>query len=424
MLPALEALTEKIQGLKNFNKIDAESLAFVKEVVKEFEEATKAIVDDEQAKEEGMKNVVLQVKIAVNTMGQTVSGAMTLLGDLKKREGAVRKDFDKDISKFGKALKDKRKELKRARKEAKGAGGQILASLQNEIATYEKQESSAKNINNQLKQTYKTMDNEISQMRKLLQKIRGAARTQRRWERKVQRREKDVEKRWKKLSEAQEKIAEHAEKEIAMPQLLVALLAQDTGKFFANLVEVIKEDIRFSKQLKTIAIQNVIMGQQMVAFTKLSEGLAESEEAVEEGGEAILSLTAGVAGDQEVKVDEQKITADLEASRKRIDYEKTIEKYLEEMETKVEQQSAAVAGEIDKLVAMDEKTIAETEAENKEKQEHLGKTVASIAATKEAAGQWSTDMANKYGDQLKKRNEIAAASYKRARKFEKHAAAA
>lgn len=423
-IPIIEDLMKRIKNTVNHADIDSRALKFVKEYFDKLLADLKAVLDDEKKKEEEMEGLLKNVKEAVAEMAKVIRGARKALTKLQKDERKERKHYDKEMKDIEKAIKAKEKKLRTLKKKGKKANPEVVAALAREIALAKSQAKTARQINKKLKDTYKFMKKEIKEMKKLLRKILKSDKSQKRYWRKLKKREGQVEKRFNKLEKSFDEIRkqEGAFAAGATPQTVAVEISPAISGFFEKLKEVAKEDLSFDKQAKSIATENIVLAKQMEAFEKLEQSLTESEEAVEKGAGAVTQLISAISSNTESKVAAKKIIDILKKESSKLEYEKKIQKYMEEMDKRIEQQSSAMTAQIDSLIQMDEKTIAEAEAGKEDNMKHIGNSMATIAARKEAVDKTYRPKATAFGQQLEKRNTIAAAAYKQAIRAERKAA--
>jgi hypothetical protein len=153
----------------------------------------------------------------------------------------------------------------------------------------------------------------------------------------------------------------------------------------------------------------------MLAFVKLLSSLDETEKAVDQGTQAMTSIVATIMS-QDVAASLQQQRKILVGSIIDLDYKTKVEQTMAALTQEQEQKTMRAAQKVDELLQKEKRIIEENEALHKQESQHLANSMGTMVNRKIALDQTYFQQAVKFGDQLEKRNEIAAAAYQDALK--------
>ena len=288
----------------------------------------------------------------------------------------------------------------------------------------------AKIIIKQLLATYSFIKSEIRQMKRLLNYVIANERDIKKYEELLYYRNRQIDGNFKILNAAVSSIEKIAQHEIENPHKVAAYLSSGLKNYFEVYSRILEDDLKFDSTVKEITVKNFVISQQMQAFQKLARAFTQSKEALKSGVEALTELAKGVVG-EESKSNVDEIVSKLQGARKILDYEQSIESYMESLAQTLQSKSSQLNAFIQQIIEEDKKLIEKIRLEEESNSSHLGSVIGTavwkkiqIDKKKIKIDQKYMAQAQAYGNDLQKRNRIAANSYRQAMSAESLAAAA
>ncbi|MBI2661876.1 hypothetical protein HYX11_00260 [Candidatus Woesearchaeota archaeon] len=409
----IESLKRKLQPLSKLMAIDQTTIKYLK---KEYfgvsAQKLKDIIEAETTNEQHHRKFLDSIKGRINDLKYIEKFANGELNVLKKRELKEHKNFQKELKALKNAITDKYKQLAKEKSKGKNADSTLLAQLSKEIEMLQRNAVSLQELNEQIEKTYVMMELEITQLQQILKDVVEIVKNERKYSKTIDRREKELKNRLKEISKKWEGINKNIEQLNSSELLYPVILkySQQIQEFYNFYITLLQEDFNFEQKLKDIVTQNGIIENKLNAFLKLLLSLNESEKAVDAGLESVLAIMNTIYT-EDVKVFLQKERKNIEEAAVLIDYEEKIEKYLQALEKTVEQQNKKELVEIDALLEKEKENLAQVQTFQKQLAEELGGVMATNVNRKLALDENYMKQADKFAEQLKQRNETAAAAY-------------
>lgn len=415
-LKYINGLIGRIGQMVNYNKIDSHVIAYLENYVNNLLSYLRAEVGTEEGKEKDMKELIIQLKEAIVEMRQVLNEAKTEAGIFRKFERKARNDYSKEIKDLARSLKAKEKELKQAKRAGKGADRNLIANLEREIALMRKQHDAANRLNSQLKSTFKMMDKEIKETRKMIRRLLKLDKNMNRTDKTINKTESKIEKKFKQMRESFEKLEKaigtfESSKNI---HLIALSISKELNDFLKKNKDLGLMTSQFDKSLRNIVTVGFEMSRLTEAYEKMIRGLTDSEKAVDQGMEVLTKVMQSVTSDSEIQIDEKEVADTLEQLKQLLDYEEKIEKYLSNLVTAIEYKLRELFGLIDRLVEEDMRIVNSIEASSG----NLGKMMAGAVDRKIAVDEKYMNQAEQFESQLNSRNAAAARAYSQARRAE------
>ena len=178
-------------------------------------------------------------------------------------------------------------------------------------------------------------------------------------------------------------------------------------------MEVLEKDIEVERDIKQFLISNIVIERKMESFTRLLISLEESEQALEQGTGGVVSLIS-VIMTLDISGSLRKQAQIIRKESKVLDDEKRVEKVLIALDQEIQQKTMFTIKNIDQLIDKEKNLLAETQATHREESDLLGQSMATMVDRKISIDKKYASQARKFGTQLERRNQRAAATYQKA----------
>ena len=371
-------------------------------------------VEDEHEKETYHGELVKRLRGAAKVARGVISAARTALYNLRKAERKERRNFRKELKDISYALNAKRSELNKIRK-SKEADRAALIQLQREIKLMQQQSIDVMQLNKQLQNTYRVMNWETREMRRLLRVVFRKEKQVSKFERTADKREKAIEKRFSMLNQ----FATELEKS-TNPNNPHDMAIQFSGKlnvFYDKYREIINGDLEFDGQVRNILLLNITLAMQMEAYEKMSISLAQAEEAVDLGLAASADMIAAIVSSQDQRANLKVLVGDIQKAGGDVNYETRVEQFLQQLTRRIELETSNATSQITVLMKEDKRLAAEIEKAKLDNSSHIGRAMATVVDRKVQIDEKYMSQARQFEKQLKDRNTIAARAYAQARRL-------
>ncbi len=415
-LENIAVLKKKLDSLNKNKKIDSTTVTYLQRYFESLEDHLIKQAEYEENSVENHLQFVEKLRETLNDLTSISEAAKKKAQKLKRKEGREKRSFKKELSSVQKSIKEKRKKLNSISKEKK-ADPTVIAQLKREIQLLEQNSKNLAGVEEQLTKSHEMIDLEIGQLRKLLQDVVAIAKNQKRKAKKLDQRDKDLKQKIEKLTKNREKLTT-AVRNLKEPEQIYDVVIKFSialNDYFNFYIESIKENISFEQILKEITIQNFLLLRKMAAVDQVLISLDQTEEAIDEGTEAIVRIVQIIYSDD--------VTGSLQEEKKNIlsqiallESEVNVEKTMRALEQEGEQKERDTLASIEELITKEKKRAAENEATYEENTNHLGQSMATMVNRKVAIGERYTDEMISFEQQLQKHNEQASAAYQQALK--------
>ena len=409
----IEKLMKSLNNAGNFSTIDKGVTDYLNKLFVSIGGAIRRNVEDEHEKETYHGELVKRLREVAKEARSVIKGARTALNMLQKAKKKERKNFKKEIKDISKSLKDKNKEIKKIRK-SRQADRTAIAQLQREVVLLQQQLGFVNRLNNQLKNTYRTMDKELKEMKRLLKTVSKTEKKVGRHEKNADKREKKIEKKYSSLN----KLAGELEKSlegVTNPHEMAIKFSGKLKEFYDKSKEIISDDLVFDDEVRKILLLNITITIQMEAYESLSIGLEQVEKGVDQGLGAATNIISAIVGGQDQRANLQNLIGEIKKAGGEIDYGTRVEMFLQQLTRRIEQAERNVNAQITELENEDKRLIGEIDRANEENSSHIGRTMATMVNRKTQIDTKYMSEARKFEQQLQGRNKTASIAYRRAR---------
>jgi len=414
---SLENLMKSLNNTSNFSTIDGRVAKFLKQIFTSMSEVIKRSVEDEHEKETHHGELVKRVREIAKEARGVIKAARTALKMLQKAKKKERKNFKQELKAISNSIKNKRNELKKISR-SKQADRTTIAQLQREINLMQQQHSFMDQLNKQLKNTYRTMDREASEIRRLLRAVSGTERQVGKHEKTADKREKSVEKRFNSLNKLAEELEKSFEGITENSNLIHKFAIEFSGRlkeFYGKYKEIVSGDLVFDEEIRNILLLNITIAMQMEAFERMTISLDQAEKAVDQGLGAATNIAAAIVGGQDQKNNLKNLIGEIKKAGGEIDYESRVEMFLQQLTKRIEEEERSVNGQISELVNEDKRIAEEIDRVNQENSGHIGQAMGTMVNRKIQIDTKYMNEARKFEQQLQSRNQVAGRNYKLAR---------
>ena len=415
----IESLQKRLNFLNKLDKIDEATAKYLHDYFQKISEKTKQDLEYEQTSEAHHKTFVKHLRQALSDLKTISEEARRNLNQVSSKEKREKRTFQKELRTIKWVIIGKQWRLRIERLKGRGADPSLIAQLQKEIVLLEKNQAELDKLTKQLIATHEMLDLEIKKLKEMMKQVIAIVKSQHRFSRTLNKRDRTLKNRLKDLKKYQEALEKGIDNfKESQPQKLHSLIlgfSQHLNNYFIFYIELLKEDITFEEKLKQIIIQNYLIEQKMLAFVKLLSSLDETEKAVDQGTQAMTSIVATIMS-QNVAESLQQQRKILVGSIIDLDYKTKVEQTMAALTQEQEQKTMRAAQKVDELLQKEKRIIEENEALHKQESQHLANSMGTMVNRKIALDQTYFQQAVKFGDQLEKRNEIAAAAYQDALK--------
>ncbi len=412
---SIAALDQKLRFLNNHTKIDQTTVQYLKKYFTDVNAQFKTDIETEKENAKHHRTFISKLRQRIADLNIIETRLKTKLNDLKKKEKREQKNFQEDLSTLKSHISKKSWQLRIEKWKGRNGDPNIIAQLEREIALLQKNAAELEKIVGQLQKTYGMIDLELSQLQQILQDLINYTKKEKDYAKTLDRREKDIDKRLNTMKEHKDKLQKTIKELDSTDKIYPVTLAfsEQIKEYFLFYIFFLKEDIAFEQKLREIVQQNIFIEKKEEIFSKLLSGLEDTEESLDNGIQAIISLISTIMTDN-VRASLQAQRNIIQEATAKIDYEKKIQAQLTALDQEIEKKSADELTSIDLLLKQEQENIASTQALYEENAKHLANSMASMMDRKVAIDENYMQQATKYGDQLEKRNDIAAAAYKQA----------
>ncbi|MFH1770838.1 MAG: hypothetical protein ABH828_04760 [archaeon] len=414
----IDELVKRLSKLKNMPAVDREVRTYLHKFLDRLVNDFKVELKEEKNKEVLIKARKVDWRRSIIELGKSIKGAEKEESRLNKAEKKERKDFSKELKDIEKSLNQKRKQLRKARKKDKDADKTLISNLGKEISMLETQASRIRNLNGELKNTFKSLDRENKEMKKLLKMIQKNDKHIKKSNKTLDKRGKEIRERYRKLDEEFEKIRNNMEiPQNASPHVVALNFSENLNKYTDAHLKITEEDEQFNEGLKEFIAKVKIAAKQLEAFFELEKSTTESESAVEEGMAAMEKLLEGVVGSNESKVNIDEELNKIIKSFNDLKIVEKIEDYMEKFEKSIEEEIDKALKIVEKDIEKDKEIIQEIEKTKKENSEHLGSAMAIMMNQKVKLDEKYMSEATNFENKLNQRNNVAGQAYKQGRRY-------
>ncbi len=418
----LEGILKKINDTANYNVIDERINEYLEQFLNILAAKFQENLESEETKNKLAGSLANKIKDAVKEMKSSTRRAKAQLRRVRRMEGKTRKDFIKEWKYLKDSLKAKVKELGKLNS-IKDTDPRVASARISEINLLSRQMESAKTIRKQLQATYSFIKGEIRQMKKLLNYVLSNEKGIKSYEELLDYRKIEVDGNFKRLSAAVSSIEKIAQAKIKNPHETVSYLSGGLKNYFEVYSRILEQNLSFDSVVKSITIKSFVISQQMKAFQKLKKAFTQSKEGLKSGVEALTELTKSVVG-EESKANVDGIVEKLQGARKILEYEQSIESFMESLAQTLQNKSRQVNADIQLIIDEEKKLIENIKEEEKINSSHLGSVIGTAVRRKIEIDEDYMAKAVAYGNELDKTNRIVANSYRQAMNAESLALAA
>tara|TARA_B100000315_G_scaffold2634_1_gene2506 strand:+ start:256 stop:1992 length:1737 start_codon:yes stop_codon:yes gene_type:complete len=419
----LQNLMGSLSRMKRFTAMDNHVKKFLEDFINGVNGVIGQTIETENEKETYNRELIERLKKSAKTVKEIIGNTKTALKKVRKLDKSEQKKLKGELKNLSKALNDKRKELKKIRK-SKNADPATIRSLKKEIGIMGQQKKVMNQINNQLRNTYREMDREIKGMRRILKRITKTEKQVKKHEKTAGKREKELEKRNDKIEQFAKELKELSENEtITNPHDIAIQFSGKLNTFYDEHKGIVEKDKEFDEEVRNILLLEITVDMQMKAFERLSESLDNTEAAVKRGiGASIRMVQSIIGGNQQANLN--KLVAQIQKlGYGGLNYELRIERYLEELTNRIEENSRSVNEQFNEFIAKHDEFIRNIEEAKENNSSYVGSAMATMVNRKVEINRDYIGEAQKFGNQLNKRNAIAARAYRQARGLEAKRAA-
>jgi len=412
---SIAALDQKLRFLNNHTKIDQTTVQYLKKYFANVNAQFKTDIGTEKENLKHHRTFIDKLRQRIQDLNIIETRLKTELKNIKTKEKREQKNFQDDLSALKSHISKKSWQLRIEKWKGRNGNPEIITQLEREIALLQKNAAELEKIITQLNKTYSMIDLELTQLQQILQDLINYTKKETNYAKKLDRREKDINNRLKTMKEHQDKLQKTIKELDSPDKIYPVTLAFSTQikEYFLFYIFFLKEDITFEQKLREVVQQNIFIEKKLETFQKLLSSLEDTEESIESGIQSIINIISTIMTDN-VRSSLQAQRRIIEEAAAKIDYEKKIQSELTALNQAIEKKSAEELTSIDILIKQEQENIASIEALYKENAEHLANSMASMMDRKVAIDENYMQQAKKYGDQLEKRNDIAAAAYKQA----------
>ncbi len=413
----IAVLKKKLDSLNKNKRIDSTTVTYLQRYFSALEDHLVKQAEYEENSVENHQQFVEKLRETLDDLWLISQTAKRKVRTIKRKERREKRSFKKELSSLQRSIKGKRKALGSEKSKGKKADPQLILQLEREIQLLDRNSKQLASVEEQLTKTHEMVDLEIGKLKQQLQDVVTIAKSQKQKAKKLDQRDKDLKQKIEKLTQNKEKLTNTVENFKNPEQIyeVVIKFSIALNDYFNFYIESIRENISFEEILKEITIQNFLLLRKMAAVDQVLISLGQTEEAIDEGTEAIIRIVQIVYSDD--------ITGSLQQEKKNIltqiallENEVDVENTIRALEQEGEQKDREALASIEELIAKEKQRAAENQATYEENTKHLGQSMATMVNRKVAIGEKYTDEMLSFKEQLKKHNEQADAAYQQALK--------
>ena len=413
---AIENLMRSLNNTTNFGTIDNRVTNYLRQIFGSMLEKIRSSVEDEHEKETYHTDLVTQFRDAVKEAREVIKEARTALNMLQRAKRKERRNFRKEINDILKAIKNKNKELSGIRK-SKNVDPIAVAKLREEIALMKRQIGDVEGFRNQLQNTYRTIDREAREMKRLIKAISQTEKQVGRHEKSAAKREKEIEDRYMTLSKFAQEIEKSTEG-LAQPYDMAIQFSGKLNIFYEKYLEIVKKDLEFDEQISGISLLNTTICMQMEAYEKMSVSLNQTEGAVEKGLAAATSMVAAIVGGQDQRAGLANLVGEIKKAGGDIDYATRVEQFLLQFTVQMEAEERKVNAYLTGLINEDNRLLQVVEAAKIDNSSHIGNAVGTMVNRKVQIDEKYMSQFRQFEQQLKQKNNASYQAYRQVRGLE------
>ena len=414
----LNQLAAEIGQLNNFERIDERVLYWMQNFLANIVGYLEGEIGIEEEKVNDMKELISKLKRAAEVIKDVLNEARTGTGIFRKYERKARADYSGSIRQLRKAIRKKIVELVKARM-VRGADKAIVGSLKREIGLMMEQYSVISKLNNQLSITYEMMEKEIKETKMIIRRILNLDREIMRLGLLLAAIEPQIERKIKQMRQSIAKIKAFESYPSRNIYAIALGIASDLNAFVKETADAGMAAAGFDDDVRKITKIGVQMASLTVAYERTIRGLADAEQAVDDGMKVLTRMMQGILIDPQMKIDEQEVEITLDQLRKQLDYESTIDRYLSNIEKGIRYKLGVVYSLVDQLVAEDMRVVNSMKLSSAS----LGQMVAIQVNHKVSIDEKYFGEVRQFEQDLKKRNADAYNRYVQARRAQAFAVA-
>ncbi len=415
----IESLQKRLNFLNKLDKIDEATAKYLHDYFNTLAEKTKQDLEYEQTSEAHHRTFIKHIRQALSDLKIISTEARRNLNTVSSKEKREKRSFNKELRTIKWVIIRKQWRLRMEKFKGRKADASLIAQLQKEIILLEKNQAELAKLTQQLNATHEMLDLEIKKLKEMMKQVIAIAKSQQRFSRTLNKRDRTLKNRLKDLKKYQDALEKGVEQfsntQTEKIHGLILGFSEHLSNYFTFYIELLKDDTTFEEKLKEIITQNYLLEQKMLAFVKLLASLDETEEAVDQGTEAMTSIVSTIMT-QNVAVSLQQQRKILVQTILELDYKKKVEQTMAALTQEQEQKTMLASQKIDELLKKEKHIIEENQALHKQESQHLANSMGTMVNRKIALDQNYFQQAVKFGDQLEQRNEIAGAAYQEALK--------
>ena len=412
----LENLMRSLNNIGNFATIDQRVANYLRQLFGSIGQIIRRSVEDEREKETRHGQLVSKLRDVAGEARDVIKGAKTALQMLQGAKKRERRRFKNELRDISRTLNDKKLELRRMKK-SKDADRAVISQLTGEIRLLEQQRGFVEQLNRQLQNTYRTMDGELREMKRLVRAVTGTEKQVGRHEKSAGKREKSIENRYNSLNKHASEL-ERSFENLTNPHNMAIQFSGKLNVFYGKYREIIAGDLAFDDEVRKILLLHITITIQMEAYERLSISLEQAEKAVEQGLGAATEMIAAIVSGEDQKANLKNLIGEIRKAGGEIDYETRVEMFLQQLTKQIENEERAVNAQIAELENEDKRLIGKIDTANQENSNHIGSAMATMVNRKMQIDSTYMSQARQFEQQLQSRNEIAAQAYRQARGLE------
>lgn len=414
----LNQLAAEIEHLNNFDSIDERVRYRMQNFLANIAGYLEGEIGIEEEKANDMKELTSRLKRAAGVMKDALNEARTGTGIFRRYERKARTDYSDSIRQLRKAIRKKTVELVKARM-ARGADKAIVDSLMREIGLMMEQYRTISKLNNQLSITYEMMEKEIRETRTIIRRLLDLDRQMAYLGLMLATIEPQIERKIKQMKQSLAKIRAFESYPSRNIYTIALGIASDLNTFVKENAEVGLAAANFDDDVRKITKIGFQMASLTIAYERTIRGLADAEQAVDEGMKVLSRMMQGILIDPQMKIDEEEVAGTLDKLRKQLDYESTIDRYLANIEKGIQYRLRVVYSLVDQLIAEDMRVVNSMKVSSAS----LGQMVAIQVNHKVAIDERYVGEVRQFEKDLEKRNADAYNRYLQARRVQAFAVA-
>ena len=410
--------TEEIGQLTNYKNIDEAVLSQLQNFLNNLINYLQAEIEIEKERENDKRGIISKLKLAVHEMKLVLREARTGIGIFRRVQRKVRTDYSSSVKRLRKAIRKKTVDLLKARM-SKGTDKAIIDSLKREIRLMWGQYLVVNRLNKQLNLTFEMMDKEVKEIKRIIRRLLSFDKDMISFDNALIATERQIEKKVKQMKSSFSKIRkieQHKSRNIYMVSLGIA---NDLKIFLKENADTGFMTSNFDTVLRRIAADSFQMASLTVAYERIIRGLADAEQAIDDGVKVLTRIMEGIIIDSQMKIDEEEVSNTLEQLRKQLDYESVIDRYLSNLGKNIQYRLRVLYTLIDRLIAEDTRIVNSIRISSS----NLGQIMAVQVNRKVAIDEKHVGEIRQFERELEKRNIVAYNRYIQGRRAEVFAAA-